>query len=72
MGEGTGEIIIKGGSVALIFDDGIYQKASVDPSTYVSPTRRITRVLVTDEAGRIQLDSGVNTGLLWSIIVFTS
>lgn len=69
MGEGGGDIIIKGGSVELTFDDGIYQKVSSDPSTYKNQDRQITRVVVLDEAGKVQLDSGASTGLRWSITV---
>jgi hypothetical protein len=70
MAENGGDIIIKGGSVELTFNDGIYQKGvSTDPSTYRNPDRQITRVVVVDEAGRVQLDSGASTGLLWRITV---
>jgi hypothetical protein len=69
MGDGGGDIIIKGGSVELTFNEGIYQKVSTDPSTYRNPTRQITRVVVLDETGKVQLDSGASTGLLWTITV---
>jgi hypothetical protein len=70
MAENGGDIIIKGGSVELTFNDGIYQKAvSTDPSTYRNPDRQITRVVVLDEAGNVRLDSGASTGLRWSITV---
>ena len=64
-----GDIIIKGGSVELTFSDSIYQKVSTDPSTYRNPDRQITRVVVLDETGKIQLDSGASTGLRWTITV---
>ena len=57
MGEGSGEIIIKGGSVELNFDDGIYQKVPTDPGTYRNQNRQITRVLVEDQEGKVQFDS---------------
>ena len=52
---GGGDIIIKGGSVDLIFDERLYPKASNDPSSYTNPDRKITRVLIT---GDISFDSG--------------
>jgi hypothetical protein len=69
MGDGGGDIIIKGGSVELTFNEGIYQKVSTDPSTYRNPNRQITRVVVLDETGKVQFDSGASTGLLWTITV---
>ena len=69
MGDGGGDIIIKGGSVELTFNEGIYQKVSTDPSTYRNPDRQITRVVVLDETGTVQLDSGASTGLRWTITV---
>ena len=64
-----GDIIIKGGSVELTFSDSIYQKVLTDPSTYRNPDRQITRVVVLDETGKVQLDSGASTGLRWTITV---
>jgi hypothetical protein len=69
MSEGSGEIIIKGGSVELTFDDGIYQKVPSDPGTYKNQDRQITRVVVVDEEGRVQFDSGASAGLRWRITV---
>ena len=69
MSEGSGEIIIKGGSVELSFDDGVYQKGSV--GTYKHPDRKITRVIVEDESGNMKLDSGESDGLRWTITVST-
>jgi hypothetical protein len=71
MGEGGSDIIIKGGSVELTFDDGIYQKESNDPGTYKNQDRQITRVVVLDEEGKIKFDSGASTGLRWRITVST-
>jgi hypothetical protein len=71
MGEGSGEIIIKGGSVELNFDDGIYQRVPNDPGAYRNQNRQITRVLVEDQEGKIQLDSSESVGQ-WRITIFTS
>lgn len=71
MGEGSGEIIIKGGSVELNFDDGIYQRVLNDPGAYRNQNRQITRVLVEDQEGKVHLDSSESVGL-WRITVFTS
>lgn len=71
MGEGSGEIIIKGGSVELNFDDGIYQRVLNDPGAYRNQNRQITRVLVEDQEGKVHLDSSENVGL-WRVTIFTS
>ena len=71
MGEGSGEIIIKGGSVELSFDDGIYQRVLNDPGAYRNQNRQITRVLVEDQEGKVHLDSSEKVGL-WRITIFTS
>ena len=73
MGEGTGEIIIKGGSVELSFDGTLYLKESADPNSHKHATRKITRVQVEDENGKSQYDSGTDDGgLKWTITVSTS
>ena len=73
MGEGgSGDIIIKGGSVEISFDGGLYLKESVDPNTHKHQTRKITRVQVSDESGASKFDSGTDKdGLKWTIKVTT-
>ena len=50
-----GDIIIKGGSVDLEYDESIYQKDPADPKSHKNSTRKITRVVIT---GDISYDSG--------------
>jgi hypothetical protein len=71
MGDGGGDIIIKGGSVELNFDDGIYQKVLNDPGTYRNANRQISRVLVEDQEGKVKFDSEEQVGLTWRITVST-
>ena len=70
---GGGVIIIKGGSVQISFDGSLYVKEALDPNSHKHPTRKITRVLVSDENGGSKFDSGTNKdGLKWTINVSTS
>ncbi|MEP6568985.1 MAG: hypothetical protein ABJC10_04355 [Acidobacteriota bacterium] len=73
-GSGGGDIIIKGGSVEVSFDTGMYTKNSTrDPTLHRHDTRKITRVQVKDESGKSQYDSGPNDeGLKWKITISTS
>lgn len=50
-----GDIIIKGGSVDLEYDESIYIKDPLDPRSHKNPTRKITRVVI---SGDISFDSG--------------
>jgi hypothetical protein len=50
-----GDIIIKGGSVDLDYDESVYQKDPADPKSHKNSTRKITRVVI---AGDISYDSG--------------
>jgi hypothetical protein len=50
-----GDIIIKGGSVDLEYDESVYQKDPADPKSHKNSTRKITRVVIT---GDISYDSG--------------
>jgi hypothetical protein len=54
MSGGTGDIIIKGGSVELSFAESLYPKTN-DPLVYGNAGRKITRVVIT---GEITFDSG--------------
>jgi hypothetical protein len=72
-GGGSGDIIIKGGSVKISFDDSLYLKETPDPSSHKHQTRKITRVQVDDEEGKSRYDSGSDdSGLIWTIKVSTS
>ncbi len=74
MSDGSGEIIIKGGSVQVILDTGLFVKeADTDPASHKHDTRKITRVTVEDENEKLQFDSGLSDeGLKWTITVSTS
>jgi len=54
MSGGSGDIIIKGGSVELSFAESLYPKTG-DPIVYKNDDRKITRILIT---GDIEFDSG--------------
>jgi hypothetical protein len=75
MGEGSGDIIIKGGSVHLNFDSNLYQKDSNDPNNHKHDHRKIMRVRVEDESGKPLFDSDDsvpnNSGLKWTVRVST-
>ena len=58
MAEGS-DIIIKGGSVELNYDEGIYPKDSKDPKRHSNPGKKITRVVIT---GDIAYDSQDHPG----------
>lgn len=55
MGDGGGDIIIRGGSVDLQFDDSLYPKDPNDPKSHKNGNKKITRVVIT---GDISFDSG--------------
>lgn len=71
MGEGT-DVIIRGGSVDLNFDESYYPKDPKDPNSHKNDNRKITRVRVEDESGKSLFDSETNDGgLKWTITVST-
>jgi hypothetical protein len=55
MSGGSGDIIIKGGSVELSFAESLYPRDPQDPTVYRNADRKITRVVIT---GGISFDSG--------------
>jgi hypothetical protein len=72
MSDGAGEIIIKGGSVELFFNDTTYPKVNGDPKKHENRDRRITSIVVVDENGNEKLNSGDNPGgLKWTVTVKT-
>ena len=61
-----GDIIIKGGSVDIQYDDTLYAKEGA--WNHINPNKRITRITITDENQKLLYDSGVNSnGLSWEI-----
>ncbi|MGH9872072.1 MAG: hypothetical protein ACRD9S_06350 [Pyrinomonadaceae bacterium] len=72
MGDGGGEIIIKGGSVEVTFDGSVYIKDQLDPSKHKAANRKITRIQVLDGGGGSLLDEDNKDGLPWTITVSTS
>lgn len=55
MANGTSDIIIKGGSAEVHFDEGVYQPHPLDPHRYANENMKIVRVVIT---GDISFDSG--------------
>ncbi len=65
MSDGGGDIIIKGGSVDINYDENIYQKDPLDPKSHKNANKKITRVVI---SGDISFDSGeFNDGLRCTI-----
>ena len=63
------DIIIKGGSVNVQFDDTIYRKEG--DWNHINLEKIITRITVADENGKTLFDSGENIGgLKWEIRAF--
>jgi hypothetical protein len=69
MGDGGGDIIIKGGSCYLIFSNDMYLEEPGDPSSHKNKrNQKITQVVIT---GDIQFDTGEQpNGLKCDIHVF--
>jgi len=55
MTNGTSDIIIKGGSAEVTFNDDIYVPDPANPHTYSNAQKKIVRVIIT---GDITFDSG--------------
>ena len=72
MGEGSGDIIIKGGSVDVNFDDTLYPKDPADPSKHGNPNRSITKITIVNENKETVYDSGDGGSLKWTVTVSTS
>jgi len=69
MGEGSGDIIIKGGSVAVNFDDTLYTKDPADPRKHENLNRKITRITIVDDNKQTVYDREDDNGLKWTITV---
>jgi hypothetical protein len=66
---GSGDIIIKGGSVDLNYAESVYPKDPKDPNSHKNADRKITRVVIT---GGIVFDSGDHPeGLSCEVKAFT-
>lgn len=59
MSNGTSDIIIKGGSAEVHFDDAVYEQDSKNPQRYQNEDKKIVRVVIT---GDISFDSGEKAG----------
>jgi hypothetical protein len=55
MSNGTSDIIIKGGSAEVHFDDDIYEQDPQNPQRYQNAEKKITRVEI---IGDLSFDSG--------------
>lgn len=55
MSDGSGDIIIKAGSVDLNYDESVYPKDPGDPKSHKAAGKKITRIVIT---GEISFDSG--------------
>ena len=72
MGETGSEIIIKGSSVQIDFDETVYKKNNGDPKIHENRDRRITRIRVVDENDGEKYDSGDSpNGLKWTVTIST-
>jgi hypothetical protein len=59
MSDGSGDIIIKAGSVELTYDEAVYPKDPSDPKRHKAAGKKITRVQI---SGDITFDSGDRPG----------
>ena len=66
-----GDIIIKGGSVDLDYDDAVYPPELGHPGNHKNKTKKIRRILVTNSSGTMY-DSGDHPeGLAFTVSVLT-
>ncbi|HEV2829578.1 MAG TPA: hypothetical protein VGW76_18410 [Pyrinomonadaceae bacterium] len=71
MSEGE-DIIIKGGSIELEFEDSVYPRNPSNPKKHQNPNRKISRIVVVDENGGQKYDSGESpNGMKWTITIST-
>lgn len=71
MAEGE-DIIIKGGSVELNFDDSLYGKNPNDPNKHENANRKISKIVIVDENGTEKYNSGDSSnGLKWTVTIST-
>ena len=72
MSDGSGEIIIKGGSCEIYFNHEEFPQDNGDLKRHKHIDRKITRVQVNDENGNSLFDKGSDDGVQWTITVSTS
>jgi hypothetical protein len=65
-----GDIIIRGGSVDLEYDDSVYPKDPGDPKKHKNENKKITRILIEDENGGVKYDSDGQNAMKWKVTVF--
>jgi len=66
-----GEIIIKGSSVKVVYNGGIYPQDPANPNEHKNAKNKITRVVITDDNDDVVFDSGDHPdGLKWEITAF--
>jgi hypothetical protein len=68
-----GDIIIKGGSVDIDYDDNVYKKESTKPRNHLAKDQAITRVTVEDVGGGSKYDSDTESGAdpsRWKVTVY--
>lgn len=64
-----GDIIIKGGSVDLEFDDNVYLQDPTDPKKHKAQNKKIVRIQILDERGVEQFNREDQSGLKWEVRV---
>jgi len=67
-----GDIIIRGGSVDLDYDEAVYTPVPDHPKKHKAGGKKIRQITVTDDKGRIVYDSLDHPeGLAFTVSVFT-
>lgn len=69
MGDAGKTIIIKGGSVGLIFDPTSFERDSMDPYVHTNKHAKITRIVVENMAGGVEYDTGYCQEGLQSVVM---
>ena len=71
MSDSGSDIIIKGGSVHLSYDEATYPKDTADPKSHKNSNKKINRVVVAREDGGTEYDSGDHPeGLRFTITTY--
>jgi hypothetical protein len=71
MAEGE-DIIIKGGSVEVKFDNTLYPRNPNDPKKHENANRKISKIVIVDEDGNEKYNSGESqNGMKWTVTVST-
>lgn len=75
MGDGGGDIIIKGGSVEIEFNSTLYTKKNGDPKIHENPNRKITMIQIfadENETEELYTSGDHQEGLRWKVKVTTN